>query len=54
MLLAGAGAGAGAVPRPNTGSNVEVGKLKAFNEITVCKLFLRIRMRNMIVEEQIQ
>ena len=31
MLLAGAGAGAGAVPRPNTGSNVEVGKLKAFN-----------------------
>ena len=60
MLLA--GTGAEAVPRPNTGSNVEVDKLKAFNEIavkvsefiTICKLFLRIRMRNTTVEEQIQ
>jgi len=49
---------AGAVgPRPNTGASSEVfngmaGKVSGF--VTVYKLFLRIRMRGDVVEEQIQ
>ena len=49
-------------PEPNTRSNIEVAKLPMFNEniskvpgfITVCKLYLRMRIRNIVVEEQIQ
>jgi len=49
------------VPQPNTGSNIEVAKLQAFNEkaektlgfLTVCRLYIRIKMRNIAVEEQI-
>ena len=47
---------------PNTRSNIEVAKLPIFNGntskvpgfIIVYKLYLRIRMRNILVEEQIQ
>jgi len=47
---------------PNTRSNMEVAKLPMFNEdtskvpgfITVYKLYLRMRMRNIVIEEQIQ
>jgi len=45
----------------NTGFNIEVAKLQVFDGIaekvlgfsTVCKLFIRMRMRNNIVKEQI-
>ena len=48
--------------RPNTGASSEVVKPQVFNGIaekfsvfvTVYKLFLRIRMRGDVVEEQIQ
>ena len=51
-----------AIPQPNTGSNIEVAKLQTFNGkiskilgfLTICKLYIRIRMREMVVEEQIQ
>ncbi len=44
------------------GDNTEVAKLQVFNGtiskvlgfVSVCKLFLRIRMRETLVEEQIQ
>ena len=47
---------------PNTGSNAEVAKLQVFDRvsekvlgfITIYKLFLRMRMRDDSVEEQIQ
>ena len=50
------------VSRSNIGSNTKVTKLQIFNKIAgkvsgfiiVCKLFLRIRMREIAVEEQIQ
>ena len=48
-------------PELNTGPNIEVAKLPTFNEdatkilgfIIACKLYIRIRMRNVSVEEQI-
>jgi len=49
---------------PNIRSNVEIAKPLVFNRearkiggyryITVCKLYLRIRIREVLVEEQIQ
>ena len=62
MLLAivrGAGA---VVPGPSTKFNVEVANLQVFDStlekilefIMVCKLFLRMRMSDVTVEEQIQ
>jgi len=50
------------VLRPNTRSSVKVAKPQIFNGITgkasgfltVCKLFIRIKMREDAVEEQIQ
>lgn len=46
----------------NTGSNIEVAKPQIFDEttentsgfITVCKLFIRIKIRNNSIEKQIQ
>jgi len=54
--------GAAAVPRPNTRSNIEVAKPQTFNGETekisnflmIYRLFIRIRMRDNSVEEQIQ
>ena len=48
--------------RPNTRSNVEVAPLQTFNKniekirdfVTVCKLFLRIKIRKATIEEQVQ
>jgi len=48
--------------RPNIGLNIEVAKLQTFDRtvskvlgfLTVCKLFIRMRMRKMVVKEQIQ
>ena len=45
----------------NIGSNIEMAKLLVFNReasrvvkfITACKLYLRMRIREMLVEEQI-
>ena len=50
------------VPQSNTGSNIEVAKLqiihRAINKVlgflTACKLFIRMKMRETTVEEQIQ
>jgi len=50
------------VSKPNTESNIEVAKLQIFNGTTekvseflmACKLFIRIKMREVAVEEQIQ
>ena len=64
VLIAG-GAGeetAAAVSRPNTKLNVKVAKLQIFNRkagkvlgfLTAYKLFIRMRIRDMMVEERIQ
>lgn len=45
----------------NTGSNIEVAKLLVFSKevekigrfIMICKLYLRMKMREVVVEEQI-
>jgi len=50
------------VPKSNIGSNTEVVKLQIFDGssgkvlefITTCKLYIRMRMREEAVEEQIQ
>jgi len=52
----------GVTKEPNIRSNVEIAKLLVFNRearkiggfITVCKLYLRIRIREILVKEQIQ
>jgi len=54
--------GEGATERSNTESNIEVAKPPVFNEeaervegfITVCRIYLRMRMREATVEKQIQ
>jgi len=54
--------GGGAIEGPNTRPNIEVAKLPVFSGkaekvegfITVCKLFLKMKMRGVTVEEQIQ
>jgi len=53
---------AAAVLQPNTESNVEVAKPQIFNgkvgkilgSLTICKLFIRMKIRDIVVEEQIQ
>jgi len=50
------------ISRPNIGSNVEVARPQTFNReagkvlefLTVCRLYIRMRMREVIIEEQIQ
>ena len=54
-------AGVGAVEKSNTESNIEVAKLLIFNKevsrvmefITVYRLYLRMRMKEVLIEEQI-
>ena len=54
--------GGGVIEGPNTRPNIEVAKLPVFSGkaekvegfITVCKLFLKMKMRGVTVEEQIQ
>ena len=49
------------ISRPNIGSNVEVAKLQTFNReagkvsgfLTAYRLYIRMRMREIIIEEQI-
>jgi len=49
------------VPRPNTGLDIEVAKPLIFNGnaskisefLMACRLFIRMRMRDALVEEQI-
>ena len=61
MLATGAGAGEGVIEESNTGSNIKVAKPLVFNEkagkveefIIAYKLYLRMRMRGVLVEEQI-
>ena len=63
LISKGATAGAGDTTEgSNIGSNIEVVKPPVFNReagkvggfITTCRLYLRMRMRETIVEEQIQ
>jgi len=51
-----------AISQPNTRLNIEVTKLQIFNEeaskvlefLTACRLYIRIRMRDVLVEKQVQ
>ena len=51
-----------AVPQPNTKSNIEVAEPQIFNGeigkvlgfLTICKLFIRMKIRDVVVEKQIQ
>ena len=60
LLVAQGGAG-GEAARSNVGSHMEVAKLAIFNGkaakvrgfITVCRLFLRMKLRGATVEEQV-
>ena len=50
------------VLRPNTESNIEVAKLKMFNGtaskvsgyLIVCRLYIKMKMRDIMMEEQVQ
>jgi len=61
LLATGVGAGEGVIEGSNTGSNIKVAKPLVFNEkaekvegfIIVYKLYLRMRMREVLVKEQI-
>ena len=61
MLATGVEAGEGVIEGSNTGSNIKVAKPLVFNEkagkvggfIIAYKLYLRMRMRGVSVEEQI-
>ena len=61
-MLAATGEEEGAMEGPNIGFNIEVSKLPVFNGeakkvggfITVYRLYLRIKMRETMIEEQIQ
>jgi len=61
LLATGAEAGAGVIEGSNTGSNIKMAKPLVFNEkagkvggfIIAYKLYLRIRIRGVLVEEQI-
>ena len=58
LLVAGRG---GVVPRPNTELSIEVAKLQVFDRsvekvlgfLMACKLFIRVKMRENVVEDQI-
>ena len=63
MLIAQASLGEeAAISKSNIRSNIKVAKLQTFNGevskvsdfLTACKLFIRLRMRDVAVEEQIQ
>jgi len=63
LLAVGGGAGTGGVTMgSNLGPHMKVAKLAIFNReaekvggfITVCRLFLRMKLRGAIVEEQVQ
>ena len=62
LIAGGAVVGREAIKESNTGSNIEVAKPLVFNGevervgefIMACKLYLKMRMREATVEEQIQ
>ena len=61
VLLIGRGAGEGAIEGSNTGSNIEMAKPSVFSGkasrvagfIIVYKLFLKMKIREITIEEQI-
>ena len=61
MLLGAVGVATVEITKPNTSSNVEVIKLQTFNEdmskvlgfLIACRLYIRMRIREAVVEEQI-
>jgi len=62
IVIVGAEAAAVEISQPNKGSNVEVAKLQTFNReagmvlgfLIAYRLYIRIRIRKIAVEEQIQ
>jgi len=61
-MLVGVGAEATVVLQLNTRSNIEVAKLQMFNRktgkvlgfLTACRFYIRMRMEEITIEEQIQ